>query len=308
MRFSILTAVIVACYLSVFQFAVFAQDRAVSEAPVLWERYRVSGRSESVLMPKLPVLNRSNSWSSSCTDVYWDHYFAYAEDAVYEFTLFYKGQLVRSPNCEPVRFSRTVLDNRLKEIRRANPAYSESTDSKNGLKRYTFTNDLTTRWLVSDMANNRWVELAVYHRSGVNTDDSKFSNSLDLNSSEGKDIGEGSEVTLGDAGVDTSVMSPQRRMQDPVDPNTEPYRIISKSMAAYTEQARNNGVQGSVSVKIVFLANGGIGPITVTGDPLKDGLTERVIAAARRIVFLPKKVNGIPVSTTVSFQYHFTLY
>jgi outer membrane biosynthesis protein TonB len=37
-------------------------------------------------------------------------------------------------------------------------------------------------------------------------------------------------------------------------------------------------------------------------------LTEQAIAAARQIKFEPKKVNGSPVSVTMTFQYGFNIY
>ena len=86
-----------------------------------------------------------------------------------------------------------------------------------------------------------------------------------------------------------------------------PYRIIAKPKATYTDAARTNNVQGSVTLKIVLLASGQVGSITpIKGLP--HGLTEQAIAAARQIRFEPKKINGVPVSTTVTFQYGFNIY
>ena len=62
-----------------------------------------------------------------------------------------------------------------------------------------------------------------------------------------------------------------------------------------------------VMLKIVLLASGQVGSITpIKGLP--HGLTEQAIAAARQIRFEPKKINGVPVSTTVTFQYGFNIY
>jgi len=86
-----------------------------------------------------------------------------------------------------------------------------------------------------------------------------------------------------------------------------PYKILFKPKATYTDQARTNNVQGSVTLKITLMANGSVGSITpVTRLPY--GLTEQAIAAARQIKFEPKKINGQPVSVTVTFQYGFNIY
>jgi protein TonB len=86
-----------------------------------------------------------------------------------------------------------------------------------------------------------------------------------------------------------------------------PVKIISKPKAPYTDQARQNNVQGSVTLKITFLANGQVGGVTAV-TRLPYGLTENAIAAAKQIRFEPKKVNGVPVTTTMTFQYGFNIY
>ena len=86
-----------------------------------------------------------------------------------------------------------------------------------------------------------------------------------------------------------------------------PVRIIAKPKAPYTDQARQNNVQGSVTLKITFLASGQVGSV-VAVTRLPYGLTENAIAAAKQIRFEPKKVNGVPVTTTMTFQYGFNIY
>lgn len=92
-----------------------------------------------------------------------------------------------------------------------------------------------------------------------------------------------------------------------VKPVTQNYRIISRPKATYTDEARQKNVQGAVRLKITLLASGQVGPITpVTRLPY--GLTEQAIAAARRIQFEPKKVNGVPQSIVITYDYTFTIY
>jgi TonB family protein len=91
------------------------------------------------------------------------------------------------------------------------------------------------------------------------------------------------------------------------DPANVPLNIISKPKAAYTDEARTNDTQGVVTLRITFLASGEIGGITVVSG-LPDGLTEQAIAAAKQIKFEPKRVDGQPVSVTMTFQYGFNIY
>jgi TonB family protein len=75
----------------------------------------------------------------------------------------------------------------------------------------------------------------------------------------------------------------------------------------YTDEARENNVQGAVRLKITLLASGQVGNITPVTE-LPDGLTEQAIAAAKRIRFEPKTVNGVPVSVVINREYTFTIY
>jgi len=88
---------------------------------------------------------------------------------------------------------------------------------------------------------------------------------------------------------------------------SQPLKIISKPRGMYTDAARQNAVQGNVNLRITFLASGQIGGISVVSG-LPYGLTESAIAAARKIVFEPQKVNGVPQTIARTFQYSFTIY
>ena len=77
--------------------------------------------------------------------------------------------------------------------------------------------------------------------------------------------------------------------------------------AIYTDAARVNETEGSVRLKVTLLANGQVGSI-IPVTTLPHGLTEQAVAAARQIKFEPKKMDGIPVSTTVTIDYSFEIY
>ena len=77
---------------------------------------------------------------------------------------------------------------------------------------------------------------------------------------------------------------------------TSKVRILSKPEPPYTEEARKNQITGTVVLAAVFSASGqvtGIRPVS----GLPHGLTEKAIAAARQIRFVPaQKERGRPVS------------
>ena len=88
---------------------------------------------------------------------------------------------------------------------------------------------------------------------------------------------------------------------------TSPLKITAKPKAQYTDAARAQDVQGVVRLKIALLANGSVGSITPINE-LPFGLTEQAIAAARQIKFEPRRVNGVPQTAIVTFEYSFTIY
>jgi len=84
-------------------------------------------------------------------------------------------------------------------------------------------------------------------------------------------------------------------------------RLLSKPEPQYTEDARKNQIVGTVVLKVVFASNGQVTNIrTVSGLPY--GLTERAIAAAHQIKFVPATKDGHQVSMWMQLEYNFNLY
>jgi TonB family protein len=84
-------------------------------------------------------------------------------------------------------------------------------------------------------------------------------------------------------------------------------RLGMKPEPMYTEEARRNQVTGTVILKVVFSSGGNVTNIrTVTGLPF--GLTERAIAAAKNIKFIPAIKDGHYVSMWMQLEYNFNLY
>lgn len=94
-----------------------------------------------------------------------------------------------------------------------------------------------------------------------------------------------------------------------VEPMTASLRptILYREKAKYTEEARQNKIQGTVVLQVVFHANGSITEVKVVRG-LPDGLTEKAIEAARKIRFNPAVKNGTPVSVRGTLEFSFNLY
>jgi len=84
-------------------------------------------------------------------------------------------------------------------------------------------------------------------------------------------------------------------------------RLLSKPEPQYTEEARRNQLSGTVTLRVVFSSTGEVVQIR----PLRTlpfGLTEKAIAAARQIKFIPAMKGGHPVSVHMQLEYNFNLY
>jgi TonB family protein len=92
----------------------------------------------------------------------------------------------------------------------------------------------------------------------------------------------------------------------PAGPGMRPI-ITYKEKAKYTEEARQNKVQGAVVLSAIFTADGRITGIKVIRG-LPDGLTEKAIEAAQRIKFQPAMKNGVPVSVRMTLEFNFAVY
>lgn len=96
------------------------------------------------------------------------------------------------------------------------------------------------------------------------------------------------------------------RTVEPMSASLRP-TILYKEKAKYTEEARQNKIQGTVVLNVVFTADGRITNIRVVRG-LPDGLTEKAIEAAQRIRFNPAVRSGVPVSVRGNLEFTFNLY
>src|SRR5204862_486098 len=78
-------------------------------------------------------------------------------------------------------------------------------------------------------------------------------------------------------------------------------RVISKPEPQYTEEARRNQITGRVVLSVVFDRSGQVTNIRAV-QTLCCGLTEKAIAAARQIRFIPAMRNGQVVSTYMQLE------
>lgn len=84
-------------------------------------------------------------------------------------------------------------------------------------------------------------------------------------------------------------------------------KITHREKVRYTDQARNNGIMGTVTLSLIFTADGRVVVEKVIRD-LPDGLTEQAIKAAQNMRFKPAMKDGVAVNVRVTLEFTFNLY
>lgn len=316
---------IIIYFILIGSLSIFAQTEQYS-AKINWEYYRISEKKVSLLLPKLPVLI---SESNICIQTQIDKYAVYADDVVYGLNIISKLNEKVPGFCPAKReFSEKSFNLRMDEVKNQ----LKTSDSKkvkiNDLEAEFVEGESLNYWFINDYKNKQWFELWTANSDENKKEVKEFLNSLKLGEVfSGIEIGKGSPKSLGDLIIETpnsqkqvakdsgsgfgsgsgSGSTTDKKNETISGVKTIPLSLVLKPNPKYTDAARQNNVQGTVVLRVTFLANGGIGGISpVNGLPF--GLTEQAIAAAGKLVFLPARRNGVKVSTTKTVQYTFTIY
>ena len=83
-------------------------------------------------------------------------------------------------------------------------------------------------------------------------------------------------------------------------------RLLKKPEPSYTTDARDNKVEGTVILRVVFSKTGHVEYIKVI-QGLPHGLTEQSIKAAQKIKFVPAMKEGQAVSMWMQLEYNYSL-
>jgi protein TonB len=86
----------------------------------------------------------------------------------------------------------------------------------------------------------------------------------------------------------------------------QPVEIISKPTPVYTEEARRLGIQGEVTLSVVFQASGTIRVMSVVKS-LGHGLDQAAQQAAMQIRFKPARRSGQPEDFPATLRIQFRL-
>lgn len=264
--------------LLVFTVSSFSQNSGTS-GPIEWTQYKDVRHGISVELPKKPLML---DFSERCSQTDKASYFAYADESVYEFTIVSKARK-SAPRWCPVK-RRFSLNERLDALRGEAKKPVETSLMVNGREVYRFADPMGTRWVVPDIERDRWIELFVVRRGDRRSEEQRFVDSLDLSGSKGVDLGGGVSSIIGDVVEPTTepqTSGSEKAGQTAKTETSEPFRLLAKPKAKYTDTARESDVQGTVRLTVTLLRNGSVGAVTPL-TTLPHGLTEQAISAARR--------------------------
>ena len=96
-------------------------------------------------------------------------------------------------------------------------------------------------------------------------------------------------------------------LNSPPEPGVTPLKVLTKHRASYTDRARQANVSGTISLAVLFGADGKIQRVL----PIKRlgyGLDEQAISAVYKMEFEPQKKDGKPVSTVRLVSFTFNIY
>ena len=277
---------------------IFAQLEKYT-SPINWERYKVSKREVSVLLPKLPVFYETFNY---CSNLETRNYSVFAEQVVYQIKIVSKSKDNIPSNCTvKIKFGKELFEENLNKSKIITDKISERGFVQNKKNVTEIKAKSKTLWIFDDLENNQWIELSVTHREETKLDEKRFYESLEFGKDpKGEDIGDGAAGIFGDENIpEIADNSSEEKAYG--------LTIVSKPSPRYTDAARGANVQGTVTLRVSFYANGGIGSVTPVNS-LPYGLTEQAIIAAKKLTFLPATKNGKKYSVTKMVAYTFTIY
>lgn len=288
-----------------FKINIFSQEAVNQTAPVVWQKYQIPEKQISIFLPKMPVVDKS---TDVCGETEMKTLWAYAEDAVYQVRIASKYVGQNRERCDEKRyFGAESFVARLNEIKKESGSADETKLMRNKREVTIIKGKIFKRWIFDDLENNKWIELAIASRDAAKSNGARFVESLEFTENpSGIIIGDGAEYVLGDERIENAERL-SAKTADRTAEKTAAIVIITKPRASYTDEARQNQVKGTITLKVTFLANGGIGEVVPLNE-LPFSLTEQTIAAVRKIFFLPQKNNGVNDSVIKQLQYSFSIY
>ena len=267
-------------------------------AQTTWKRYSVKNEQFSVALPTLPAMDYRKVRLGLLGDRLEISMGSYANGVVYTVFVFENRWPRRSLDSFSDEFSRRLKTLDPKSERKL------TVDGGEG-KAFSLEDGVVQFFAKGD-------RLYEFMASGASPDDKRIeeffsSVSLRRNNQDVMEVPDGPGEPyepIAEAGASNPVADQQTYLGKEVNRRV---RLAMKPEPSYTEVARQHNTIGTVVIKCIFRSNGSVTDIRVVSG-LPDGLTEKAIAAAKKIRFLPAMKDGKHVSMWMQLEYNFNLY
>lgn len=285
-------------------------------APVKWEIYSAKDDDVSAMLPKMPLVIDS---LVQCDQRRTIKYAAYGDEAVFIVTTV-KKEGSAPPFCpRATSFTNESFAQRVDEVSAKMEGVKRSTVTVGEREAIKLSGEGSAFLFINDPKEKRWLELWVEGANDERADVKKFFESARLEANRaGQEIEKGSPVMIGDdVRTDCKIERPitsdepltakNRDKKIPVVRATkypETPKLLIQPKPSYTDLARRRQVTGTIKMRVTFGAGGSISNIDVV-KTLPDGLQERAIESALKLVFLPARKDGKICSMTKDIMYSF---
>ena len=286
------------CTLILITTDVLAQGSSMAPPPSEWKRYSVEGEEFSVILPTLPAMTTDRRFIRRRQAQRVERRLgAYADGVVY--TIFsYENP---SPRESLEQFMRA--ESQLDLWEPGNDVTLNGFKGKQHLlkhKRVGFRQTLATKG-----------HIYVFQAMGATGDDprvTQFFASISLGGKvEGERVSDGPGILLDPLAQNESALANSGEKIFTSKEVDEKVVTVMRPEPRYSETARQNEIKGVVVLKAILTSGGSVLDIKVVKG-LPYDLTERAIAAAKRLRFLPAMKDGKFVSVSMQLEYHFNLY
>jgi TonB family protein len=274
-----------------------SRPSSVAQPSSDWDRYALKDGEFSVLLPTVPAMSTyiTSSWDPSWK-IHQDNVIgAYAQGVVYGIQIFEVRQSLDEFIAES---GHTSGGDRTREITVSSVRGKEYSYEDDTIKRVTQFFLRGQHVYVFKAQGSRLGNPAI----GIPRffESIKFARpSVGLMIVDGPGVQESKDATPVTNSKDDGILSGKEV--------TRKAMVITKPEPTYTEEARQAEITGTVVLRGVFTSFGAVTNLRVMSG-LPHGLTEKAVAAARQIKFIPAIKEGRLVSMYIQLEYNFNLY
>ena len=282
--------VVFICTLLLFAVEALAQP---AKQPASWQRYTIRREEFSVMLPVHPAMaSRKTMVMRFSQERQLRTLGAYADGLAFT--------ILSTENSNP----RESLDDYLEQEIFTHAGWERSSEKELAVygfkgKQYIVPNKIPGTMQIFATRNH----IYRFHAFGATIDDPRvkqFFSSIKLGpQNQGIEVKDGNGVPIKSNLDNANAFTIKEVDQRPF--------IAFKPEPAYTQEARQNAVAGSVVLKAIFTADGIVTNIKVASG-LPYGLEENAIDAAKKVRFIPAVKDGKFVSTWMQLEYSFNLY